>query len=261
MIQGLFGTFNGVTYSAHDFVTALSPSSPHYLQALVVAGLTFAIGFIEYIYSFALVRREGKSPYNILMHSFYFAIDSMGIFVFALASHQNGGFWVFTAASIAEVVWTLFEVYNLVMAVYVERDDVWGPGVSTGSAWLRVLGWLLVMIVVVNLFRVFMNDPVMLKWYIFTNILMGIMPGLYWEKRGTRLGASWGLAIVITIGTINSFTSINMWTSISSYFSFQNNPWFYVVGLVAICFSLRAFVVLARLPKKPKRLNGKKTIW
>lgn len=261
LIHGLFGTFNGTGYTAHEFVVALSPSSPHYVQSLSVAALTFAIGFIEYIYSFALVRREGRAPYNLLMHSFYFAIDSMGIFVFALAAHQNGGFWLFIAASVAEVVWTLFEIYNLVMCIYVERVEIWGPTVSVSSAWIRVGGWLVVMIVVVNLFRVFMNDPVMLKWYIFTNVLMGIMPSLYWEKRGTRVGASWGLAIVIAIGTINSFTPFNMWSSISPYFNMHNNPWFYVVGVVSIFFSLRAFIVLSRLPAKPRLINGKRAIW
>ncbi|WP_125709624.1 hypothetical protein [Lacticaseibacillus porcinae] len=261
LLHSLFGTFNGTTYQVNDFVTALTPGAEHFTRTLVVAGLTFAIGFIEYIYSFFLVRREAKSPYNLLMHSFYFAIDSMGIFVFALAAHATHGFWVFGFASAAEVVWTLFEVYNLVKCVYVEREDVWGANVTTGSAWLRVCGWVLVMVVTVNLFRVFMNDPAMLKWYIFTNILMGIMPGLYWEKRGTRLGASFGLAIVILVGTINSFTPINMWSSISPYFSMQNNPWFYVVGIVAIGFAIRALVVLHRLPQKPAQLNSKKTIW
>ncbi|ANZ60150.1 hypothetical protein AYR62_01450 [Secundilactobacillus paracollinoides] len=262
MLHTVFATYNGTTYSLTDFVNALSPSNPHYIAALAVAGLTFAIGFIEYIYSFLLVNREKKSPYNVLMHTFYFAIDSMGIFVFALASHATGGFWVFTAASIAEVVWTLFEIYNLVLCIYVERVDIWGSAVTVAQAWWKVLGWLLVMIPTVNLFRVFMNDPAMLKWYIFTNILMGIMPGLYWEKRGTRLGASWGLAIVICVGTINSFLLTNMWATISSYFSIQNNPWFYVVGVVAIFFSIRAFWVLHKLPAKPKTMpNGKKTIW
>lgn len=261
ILHSLFGTFNGTTYSVHDFVTALSATNPHFARNLGIAGMTFAIGFIEYIYSFLLVRREQRSPYNLLMHSFYFGIDSMGIFVFALAAHATNGFWVFTFASLAEVVWTLFEVYNLVMCVYVERTDIWGPDVSVASAWLRVCGWVLVMVVTVNLFRVFMNDPAMLKWYIFTNILMGIMPGLYWEKRGTRLGASWGLAIVILIGTINSFTPVNMWANISPYFSMSNNPWFYVVGLVAIGFAIRTLLVLKRLPVKPKTLNGHKTIW
>ncbi|WP_283680112.1 hypothetical protein [Lentilactobacillus sp. Marseille-Q4993] len=260
-LNSIFATYHGTSYSLNDFVNALNPNNPQYVLTLGVAGLTFAIGFIEYIYSFLLVNREGKSPYNILMHSYYFAIDSMGIFVFLTASHAVGGFWVFNFAAIAEVAWTLFEVYNLVKCIYVEREEIWG-NISTTDAWLRVCGWVLVMVPTVNLFRVFMNDPAMLKWYIFTNILMGIMPGLYWEKRGTRMGASTGLAIVIIIGTINSFLPSNMWAQISPYFSMANNPWFYVTGIVAICFSIRTLFVLKKLPAKPKRLpNGKKPIW
>lgn len=261
VLHAVFGTYHGTTYSLQDFVNTLSFNSPHFASTALVAGLTFAIGFIEYIYSFALVRAEGKSPYNLLMHSYYFAIDSMGIFVFALASHATNGFWVFTAASIAEVAWSLFEIYNLVKCVTLERHDIWGD-ISTSDAIWRVLGWLAVMIPVVNLMRVFMNDPAMFKWYIFTNILMGIMPGLYWEKRGTRVGASWGLAIVICIGTINSFLPTNMWAAVSSYFSMANNPWFYIIGVVAIFFSIRTFFVLKKLPPKPARMpNGRKTIW
>ncbi len=260
-LNSLFATYQGISYSLNDFVTAFSTTNPNFAKVLIVAGLTFAIGFIEYIYSFMLINREGKSPYNLLMHSYYFAIDSMGIIVFATASHALGGFWVFTFASIAEVVWTLFEVYNLIKCVYVEREDIWGD-ITIKDAWWRVIGWIVVMVVIVNLFRVFMNDPAMFKWYIFTNVLMGIMPGLYWEKRGTQLGASWGLAIVILIGTINSFLPTNMWAAASPYFSIQNNPWFYVVGIVAIFFAFRNLWVLKKLPAKPKTLpNGKKSIW
>ncbi|KRM09336.1 hypothetical protein ABTQ33_10165 [Paucilactobacillus suebicus] len=261
-LHGLFSTYNGTTYSLQDFVHAFSFSNPHFASVAFVAGLTFAIGFIEYIYSFLLVNHEYSSPYNVMMHTYYFAIDSMGIFVFALASHAVGGFWIFTGASIAEVIWTLFEVYNIIKCVYVEREEIWGKGVTVASAWWRMLGWIVVMVGTVNLFRVFMNDPAMFKWYIFTNILMGIMPGLYWEKRGTRVGASWGLAIVICIGTINSFLPTNMWASVSSYFSVTNNPWFYVIGVISIFFSIRTFWVLGKLPNKPKILqNGKKSIW
>ncbi|WP_137626821.1 hypothetical protein [Lactiplantibacillus pingfangensis] len=261
-LNSLVATYHGTGYRLTDFVTAFSPNNPHFVSTLLVAGLTFAIGFIEYIYSFLLVNREGKSPYNLLMHSYYFAIDSMGILVFATASHAVGGFWIFDLAAVAEVVWTLFEVYNLIKCVYVERADIWGPDVTVHSAWLRVAGWVIVMMATVNLFRVFMNDPAMFKWYIFTNILMGIMPGLYWEKRGTQLGASKGLAIVILIGTINSFLPTNMWAAVSPYFSVQNNPWFYVVGVIAIAFSARSLLVLHRMPAKPATLaTGKKTIW
>ena len=260
-LEGIFATYHGTGYELSDFVYAFSPDNPRFLLTCVIAALTFAIGFIEYIYSFLLVRRESSAPYNIEMHTFYFAIDSMGIFVFATASHAVGGFWVFTFAAIAEVIWSLFEVYNLVKCVYLERKEIWGD-ISIREAWWKVIGRLAVMIVVVNLFRIFMNDPAMFKWYIFTNILMAIMPGLYWEKRGTRKGASWGLAIVILIGTINSFLPTNMWALTSEYFTPANCPWIYIVGIVSVFFAFRNLWVLKKLPAKPSvSENGKKTIW
>lgn len=260
-LNSIFASYNGTGYHLSEFVQAFSPSNPQFYLVLAIAGLTFAIGFIEYIYSFLLLKVEGSSPYNILMHSYYFAIDSMGIIVFATASHAVGGFWMFTAAAIAEVIWTLFEVYNLIMCVYIEREEIWG-NISVKQSWLRVTGWVVVMIVIVNLFRVFMNDPAMFKWYIFTNILMAIVPGLYWEKRGTQVGASWGLAIVILVGTINSFIPFNMWALVSPYFSVTNNPWFYIVGIVATFFAIRNLWVLKQLPDKRKIIaTDKKYIW
>ncbi len=260
-LQSIFATYSSTNYSLDDFLFAFSPENPKFIFTCIVAAATFLIGFVEYIYSFLLVRRENSAPYTIQMHTFYFAIDSMGIFVFALASYQVGGFWLFTAAAIAEVVWTLFEVYNLYKCIYVERKEIWGD-ITVSQAWWKVIGQVIVMVGVVNLFRVFMNDPVMFKWYIFTNILMGIVPGLYWEKRGTRIGASWGLAIVICIGTINSFVPWNMWVLTSPYFSFQNCPWFYAIGAVSIFFSIRALWVMKNLPAKPKILpSGKKSVW
>lgn len=175
-LEGIFATYHGTGYELSDFVYVFSPDNPRFLLTCVIAALTFAIGFIEYIYSFLLVRRESSAPYNIEMHTFYFAIDSMGIFVFATASHAVGGFWVFTFAAIAEVIWSLFEVYNLVKCVYLERKEIWGD-ISIREAWWKVIGRLAVMIVVVNLLRIFMNDPAMFKWYIFTNILYGNYAG------------------------------------------------------------------------------------
>ncbi|WP_195201088.1 hypothetical protein [Faecalispora jeddahensis] len=261
LLQKIFATYNGTTYSLNDFLYSFSPENPQFVLTTAIAGLTFLIGFLEYIYSFILVRREGSAPYAVWMHTYYFAIDSMGIFVFALASIQVGGFWLFTAASIAEVVWTLFEVYNIYKSIYLERQAIWGD-ITVGQAWWKVIGQIVVFISVVNLFRVFMNDPAMFKWYIFTNILMGIMTGLFWEKRGTRIGTSYQLAIIICIGTINSFLPSNMWALASPYFTVANCPWFYVTGVIAVFFSIRTFWVLKKLPEKPKVLpNGKKSVW
>lgn len=254
------------TYTLDQFVAAFSPSNPRFALTVGVAALTFAIGFLEYIWSFRLVRAERSAPYPLYMHAYYFAIDFMGVIVFALAAVRTGGFWLFIAASVAEVVWVCFEVYNLVKCVTVEREGIFGhlypDGVPVRAAVMRIAGAVLITWTCVNLFRVFMDDPAMFKWYIFTNIVMAIGPGLYWEKRGTRVGASWVLAWIILVGTVNSFLPTNMWALASPYFGFDNNPWFYLAGVVAIGFAVRNLIVLKRLPAKPQvcEQTGRKTI-
>jgi len=265
MIDKLFN-FYPSNYSLNDFTFAFSPENPQFTLLLVVAGLTFFFGYMEYIYSFQLIRREKSAPYPVWMHTFYFAHDSMGAIVFAMAAKATGGFWFFTLASIALIVWNLFEVYNLYKCVYVERQEIWGhlskKPVTVKQAWLRITGQIIIFVGVVNLFRVFMNDPYMFKWFIFTNILIAIAPGFLWEKRGTRTAESMKLAIVILLGTIHSFTPINMWVLTSDYFSFSNNPWFYIIGAVSIGFAIRNLVILKKMPAKPKFTSeGKKTIW
>lgn len=265
MLERLF-SFYPTNYSLQDFLYSFSTDNPNFTLLLIIAAFTFFIGYMEYVYSFMLVKKEKSAPYPVWMHTFYFAHDSMGAIVFALASKAVGGFWFFTAASIALVIWNLFEVYNLYKCIYVERQEIWGHlhdhPVTIKEAWIRVLGQIIIFIGVVNLFRVFMHDPYMFKWFIFTNVLIAIVPGLYWEKRKTQIGASYKLAIVILIGTINSFIPCNMWALTSDYFSFPNNPWFYILGLVSICFAIRNILVLSRMDKKPKQLdNGLKTVF
>ena len=265
LLERLFSYYPD-TYTLSDFTYAFSADNPAFAATLAVTALTFAIGFLEYIWSFRLVRAEASAPYPLMMHCFYFGIDSMGIVVFALASYHTGGFWVFTAASIAEVVWTLFEIYNLVKCVTLERDAIWGnlypEGVPVFQAVWRIVAQCLAWIFIINTFRVFLVDPAMFKWYIFTNVLMAIVPGLYWERRKTRTGASMVLAVIILVGTVNSFLPTNMWASVSSYFSMVNNPWFYLMGVVSIFFAVRGVVVLARLPKKDAvcEATGRKTL-
>lgn len=265
MVEKLF-SFYPPTYSLKDFTYAFSSANRHFKLLLIVAGITFFLGYMEYVYSFMLIRREKSAPYPVWMHTFYFAHDSMGAIVFAVASKAVGGFCFFDLASVALVIWNCFEVYNLYKCIFVERQAIWGhlydQPVKIKDAFLRVLGQIIVFVGVVNLFRVFMDDPYMFKWFIFTNILIAIVQGLYWEKRKTQIGASYKLAIVILIGTINSFLSWNMWALTSNYFSVSNNPWFYILGIIATGFAIRNILVLRRMKKKPKRLsNGTKTVF
>lgn len=257
MFEKLFN-FYPKPYALEDFMYAFSPENPQFILLLCIAGLTFLIGYLEYVYSFKLIRREHSAPYPVWMHTFYFAHDSMGAVVFAMASKAVGGFWFFTAASIALMVWNLFEVYNLYKCIYVERQAIWGhlsdEPISIKEAWLRIIGQLLIFIPAVNLFRLFMADHAMFSWFIFTNVLIAIVPGLYWEKRKTQVGASLTLAIIILIGTINSFHPWNMWVLTTDYYAFSNNPWFYILGIISISFAIRNILIYKRQSKKPNEI-------
>ncbi|AVK49342.1 hypothetical protein AXY43_15790 [Clostridium sp. MF28] len=230
---------------------------------IIISAFTFLIGYVEYIYSFRLVIREKSAPYPIWMHTFYLAHDFTGSVVFFMLAKNNNWFWFFTTASVALLIWNCFELFNLYMAVKVERQEIWGKfydsPVTVRQAILRIMGQVALMAVVVNLFRVFMNDEVMFKWFAFTNILIAVAPGYLWNERKSRKGSSIGLAIVIFIGTVNTFLppEYGMWTTASKYF---DQPWFYITGVIVSLYALRNVIMLLRFPIKEKN-DGKKVIW
>ena len=88
-------------------------------------------------------------------------------------------------------------------------------------------------------------------------------PGLFWRERNTRLGSCWQLVVTLVLVCVMSFNLLgNMWSLISPYFEFENNPWYYVMGAGVLAFAAYDVVVYARLPKKPARLeNGKKPVF
>jgi hypothetical protein len=230
---------------------------------LWLSAFTFLIGYLEYIYSFRLVLREKSAPFPIWMHTLYLAHDATGAVVFLQLAQQHHYFWFFTLASIALVIWNAFECFNLYMAVKVERQEIWGRlcdgPVSIGSAVTRIAAQVVLMVSVVNVVRVFMNDTAMFKWFALTNVVMAVGPGILWSERRSRRGSSVGLAIVILIGTVNTFLppGYGMWTTATPYF---DQPWFYIAGVVVSAIAFRNVVMLLRFaPKVP--IGGGKAIW
>jgi hypothetical protein len=230
---------------------------------LWLSAFTFLIGYLEYIYSFRLVLREKRAPFPLWMHTLYLAHDATGAVVFLQLARQHHYFWFFTLASVALVIWNAFECFNLFMAVKVERQEIWGKfydgPVGVRSAVYHIAAQVVLMVALVNIVRVFMNDTVMFKWFALTNVVMAVGPGPLWSERKSRKGSSIGLAIVIFIGTVNTFLppGYGMWTTASPYF---DQPWFYIAGVVVSAIALRNLVMLLRFP--PKAPAGlEKAIW
>lgn len=230
---------------------------------LWLSAFTFLIGYVEYIYSFRLVLREHSAPFPLWMHTFYFAHDLTGAIVFFQLARSHHYFWFFTMSSVALLVWNGFEIFNLFMAVKVERQAIWGrtgdEPVTVRDAIGRIAGQIVLMAVLVNLGRVFMNDEVMFKWFALTNVVMAIGPGILWSERRSRKGSSVGLAIVILVGTINTFLppGYGMWTTATPYF---DQRWFYLAGGVISIIALRNLLLLLSFPAKSK-IDGRNPIW
>ena len=264
LIDHIFASYpTGVDLRLSDFTYSLSLQNPHFALALSALIVTFALGFLVYVYSFVLVVREKSAPYPLWMHTFYCAADFMGIWVFLAANHAVGGFWFFMLGAIGEVVWVGFEVFCLYHAVTTERSAIFGPEAPLRHAVLVALAQIAIFFVSLNFLRVELGDVSMFKFWIFTQVIIVCAPGLFWRERGTRLGTCWQLVIVLVLVCVMSFNPLgNMWSLISPYFAPENNPWFYVMGAVVACFAAYDVYVYARLPKKPAVLpNGKKPIF
>ena len=118
--------------------------------------------------------------------------------------------------------------------------------------------------VALNLLRVELHDPTMWKFWIFTQVLITIVPGLVLEKRGYRQGNCRILNIVFICVALVSFNPwCNMWMAIApDFFGLDVNPWYYITGIVCLAMAIRGFVIYEKLPPKPDIIEatGKKPL-
>ncbi len=263
MLKTLFGSYPSHNVVLDNFIQALTPGNPGFAITLLTVIITFILGFLVYIYSFVLVNREGHGPYPLWMHTFYLAADFMGIWVFLNAYLNYQHFWFFMLASIGELVWVGMEVYCLYKAVTVEKNELFGPTASLNDALRLIIFEVIIFFTSLNLLRVELGDVSMFKFWIFTQVIICTVPGLYLEQRQSRLGACWQLNIVLVLVAIMSFNPWNMWSLIApQFFSMANNPWYYVVGLVTLFFAIRGCFQYQKQAPKPTRLaNGKRPIF
>jgi hypothetical protein len=235
---------------------------------LISAAVTFLIGYLEYMYSFALIRREKMAPYPVWMHTFYLAHDSSWAVIMLLAASRNDWHWFLTACGLALMVWNVFEIYNIAKVLTVERQEVFGDYVR-GPVTLKHAALLVgiqipAMYALVNILIDFMGPGSILQWFLFTNMLIASAPGVLWMKRGardgSRRGASIGLAIVILVGTINTFLpGANMWVlAMPDVFS---TPIFYLTGVVFVAISAFNLYRLSRLPAKVPTDEVPRPVW
>ncbi|HEY9545712.1 MAG TPA: hypothetical protein VIR56_06885 [Solimonas sp.] len=234
---------------------------------LAISALTFLFGYLEYVYSFALTFREKRAPYPVWMHTFYLAHDSTWALLMLKAAAAHDWNWFLTATGVALMIWNVFEIINIYLAVTIERQDVWGEfhrgEVSLGSALLSVVLQVAAFYCIVNILIGFMGAGSVLQWFLFTNMLIAAVPGVLWMKRGardnSRTGASMGLAILILVATVNTFLPCSMW--VQAMPEVFDVPWFYASGVVFTAIAAFHLYTLAKLPPKPRQPGKRKPIW
>lgn len=230
---------------------------------LVAAGITFGFGFWEYIYSFRLTSREGRSPFPVWMHTFYFAHDSSWAVILMLAAARHDWNWFLVGASVALMVWTAFEVYNLTMAVRLEREEAFasslGAGVTPKAALVAIVVQVVAFYALVNLLIAFMGAGSFLQWAALTNVVMAVGPALLSLRRRSRTGGGLGVACVILLGTVNTFLPTGMFVlALPQVF---DTTWFYVAGVVFSAVAAAHVVMVARYPAKERVPGQRRPIW
>jgi hypothetical protein len=190
------------------------------------------------------------------MHTFYLAHDiTWWIRLFNAASAHNWN-WLLIAEMLALLLWNCFEMFNIYMAIIVEKDDIWGRkkgkdgnrrSVGIGGPLLDVTKQVVGFFCVGNLFIAYAGEDCVYESFLFTNVIMAWGSGMLWGTRGDRRGCSVGLALVIVVATINSFAPWSMWVlalpEIFQGFWFQANGFVFTgiaTGNLGIVLGLKA---------------------
>ena len=247
--ESLLLKYPKVEISPEDFITHLSPDSPNFNTAWLSISLTVFFGLLVYIIPIYLTEKDHIGPYPLWLHNFYCAADFMGIWVF-LEAYKKYNYFLFALLSIGETIWVLMEIFCIQRSIKYESNLYWEKNASLTKKLTDILIQIICFFVGLNLLRFELNDSSMWKFWIFTQVLITIIPGLELEKRGYREGNSLLLHLTFICVAVVSFNPwCNMWKEISpEFFSIKNNPWYYIVGAVCYFMSIRGTIIYLRLP-------------
>ncbi len=240
--------------SGQDFVDHLSIGVPGWEGAWLSVALAVVFGLLVYIIPLYLTEKEKAGPYPLWLHTFYCAADFMGIWVFIAAWNNYGHFLLFLLLAIGEAIWVGMEIWCLYRTVTYERETNWKPDTEMKEMIRDIVIQLVIFYIGLNFLRFELHDETMWKFWIFTQVLITIVPGLVMERRGTTKGNNLALNIVFICVAIVSFNPwCNMWTCIApQFFSLEENPWYYLMGIVCLIFAIRGVIVYLRLKKEGK---------
>ncbi|KAL4802542.1 hypothetical protein BDV18DRAFT_163943 [Aspergillus unguis] len=238
-----------------------------YSPALLGLGMSSTVGLLQYIYSVFLVRREGRGPFPLWMHTFYLAHDTTWAYKIAFETETSyPEHWFLQLMPIGLSVWSALEIYCLYKSVTVERAAVFGRyayfGGKTPTA-AQAVGVILLLILamyaVVLTGLIIMGENCMMEWFALTNILMVIGPTLDWMERGLRRGLSVGLALVSLFGIVSAFSPYGLWvTGLPEVFDCEL---YYLIGGLFTVVGVVDLAVVLGYPGKTREAWKPAPIW
>ena len=248
--ENLILKYPKVEVNPEDFINHLSPDSENFNAAWLSISLTVIFGLLVYIIPIYLTERDHIGPYPLWLHNFYCAADFMGIWVF-LEVYKKYNYFLFALLSIGEGIWVLMEIFCIQRSIKYESNLYWKKGTKLNKKIFDILVQIISFYAGLNLLRFELNDQVMWKFWIFTQVFITIIPGLELEKRGFRNGNNIFLHLTFFCVALISFNPwCNMWKEIApQYFSIDSNPWYYIMGLICCIMSLRGVFIYIKLPE------------
>ena len=249
IIEKLISGYPSGDISPADFISSLDFGAAGAAAAWASVAITVVFGLLVYIVPIILTERDKVGPYPLWMHTFYCAADFMGIWVFLDAWKSYNHYFLFLLLSIGEAIWVAMEIFCLQRAATYEAEINWKGGTPMKLRIKDIAVQVVCFYVGLNFLRFELHDSTMWKFWIFTQVLITIVPGLALEKRGSTKGHSAFLHICFICVALASFNPwCNMWLAIApSFFSPAENPWYYIQGALCLFFSVRGLLVYLRL--------------
>lgn len=227
-----------------DFINHLTIGADGWIGAWVAIALAVVFGLLVYIIPIYLCEKDKVGPYPLWLHTFYCAADFMGIWVFLDAWLKYDHFLLFALLAIGEAIWVGMEIFCLQRACTYEKELNFGKNATTKEMLRTIAIQVVCFYVGLNFLRFELHDSTMWKFWIFTQVLITIIPGLTQEIRGTKKGFNLALHLVLICVALVSFNPwCNMWVCIApDFFSLEANPWYYIMGVICLYFAIRGTV-------------------
>lgn len=213
---------------------------------VLLAFLTYGFGFSQYITSMWMQRRNKDCPFFFWQHAWYFGHDITFVLLFSQWFFVVD-FWLFKVLWAGCVAFVGIEIYSLYLTVKNERQAVWGrfysQPVTEAQAWRRALLTYAIGAIAFQSIRVLIGDPMCLVLMMSTNATLAIATQFKLEADTRYRSGDVALGWFILLGTLFTFAPFGFFTTVIQVL---DQPWFYVLGVVASLCAARYLVIALR---------------